>query len=58
MALSESWPEHPPTAAGGDLAQLLDINVDQVIASYGLNASDDAARGTGPASAVWPARDG
>ena len=47
IALSDSGPEHPrPTAASGDLAQLLDINVDQVTASCGVNASDDAARGT------------
>jgi hypothetical protein len=43
--------EHPPAAAGGDLAEFLDVDVHQVAGGSGLHPADDAAGG-----AVQPAQ--
>src|SRR5690349_19941596 len=44
VAVAHAAPLHPPATAGRDLADFLDVDVDQVSDSLGYDAPDDAAR--------------
>src|SRR4051812_14574270 len=46
VALTGRSTQHPPAAAGGDLAQLLDVDVDEFTAAGLCHTTNDSAGGT------------
>lgn len=45
VVVSDRPPEHLPPAAIGDLAQLLDVDMDEFTGAFSLIAADDSASG-------------